>query len=236
MSRAIASCAAADGFALPYVPSKRDPHRARVEPERVRSDHVAVDASVAALVDRPEAIDEEVVADVVPAVRLARGRAGSRARSRRPVPACSRCDPPCGGRSRTSPSGAYDRRATTDRLVRPPLRARDDRRDDRRGGDPQRHARRRAPDEMGPDGRDVTAGSAPRSGRRRRPTMGCRAASLLDVGARATRRPGRRRPPAPPDATRSNGRRRDRVRNSTVPVPRHETPASVNRGTARSAT
>ena len=102
MSRAIASCAAADGFVLPYVPSKRDPHRAGVEPERVSPDHVAVDASVPALVDRAEAIDEEVVADVVPAVRLARGRAGSRARWRRPERACSRSGPPCGGRSRTS--------------------------------------------------------------------------------------------------------------------------------------
>ena len=47
-----------------------DADRAGVEATGVRADHVAVDAAVAALVDGAVAVDEEVVADVVPAVRL----------------------------------------------------------------------------------------------------------------------------------------------------------------------
>ena len=47
-----------------------DADAARVEAERLGPDHVARDAAVAALPDLPEAIDEVVVANVVPAVRL----------------------------------------------------------------------------------------------------------------------------------------------------------------------
>ena len=47
-----------------------DADRAGVEAARIRADHVLVDAAVAALVDGAVAVDEEVVADVVPAVRL----------------------------------------------------------------------------------------------------------------------------------------------------------------------
>ena len=46
------------------------PDRTGVEPLRVRADDVALDPAVAAFVDRAEAVDEEVVADVVPAVPL----------------------------------------------------------------------------------------------------------------------------------------------------------------------
>src|SRR6187399_2093668 len=54
----------------PVRPEDRDPDRSGVEAEGVRSDDVAVNASVPPLVDGPEAIDEKVVADVVPAVPL----------------------------------------------------------------------------------------------------------------------------------------------------------------------
>ena len=51
------------------VADQRDSDAPGVEPERVRADHVARDAAVPPLVDAAEAVDEEVVADVVPAVR-----------------------------------------------------------------------------------------------------------------------------------------------------------------------
>ena len=48
----------------------RDADRAAVEAERMRADDVPVDPAVAALVHGAEAVDEEVVADVVPTVAL----------------------------------------------------------------------------------------------------------------------------------------------------------------------
>ena len=48
----------------------RDADGAGVEPPRVRPDDVALDPAVAPFVDGAVAVDEEVVADVVPAVRL----------------------------------------------------------------------------------------------------------------------------------------------------------------------
>jgi hypothetical protein len=47
-----------------------DPDRARVEPLRVGADDIAVDPAVPALEDLAVPVDEEVVADVVPAVPL----------------------------------------------------------------------------------------------------------------------------------------------------------------------
>ena len=47
----------------------RDAHTAGVEATGVRADHVLRDAAAAALEDSAELVDEEVVADVVPAVR-----------------------------------------------------------------------------------------------------------------------------------------------------------------------
>ena len=47
-----------------------DADAAGVEAERLGADHVARDPAVAALPDLAEAVDEVVVADVVPAVRL----------------------------------------------------------------------------------------------------------------------------------------------------------------------
>ena len=46
-----------------------DPHGSGVEPARLRPDHRLVDPAGAPLEDPPEGIDEEVVADVLPAVR-----------------------------------------------------------------------------------------------------------------------------------------------------------------------
>ena len=67
----------ASELAAPHAGSRRreasdhrDPDGAGVEPPRVRADDVLVGAAVAAFVHSAEAIDEEVVADVVPAVRL----------------------------------------------------------------------------------------------------------------------------------------------------------------------
>ena len=73
------------------VPDQRDAGRALVEALGVRSDDVAVDPSEAALEDLAVLVDEEVVADVVPAVREHvvaldaaddRGRPGARVRVR----------------------------------------------------------------------------------------------------------------------------------------------------------
>ena len=47
-----------------------DTGRARIEAARVRADDVSVDSSEAALVDGPVPVDEVVVTDVVPTVRL----------------------------------------------------------------------------------------------------------------------------------------------------------------------
>ena len=65
-----ADCSAAEGVARVVVAEQRHADRARVEPQRVRTDHVARHAARPALVDGAEAVDEEVVTDVVPAVSL----------------------------------------------------------------------------------------------------------------------------------------------------------------------
>jgi hypothetical protein len=51
-------------------PEHGNADRARVEPFRVRADHVLVDAAVATFEHLPVLVDEKVVADVVPAVAL----------------------------------------------------------------------------------------------------------------------------------------------------------------------
>ena len=53
------------------VADVRDPRRLRVEALRVSPDHGLVEAAGAALVERAVLVDESVVADVVPAVRVA---------------------------------------------------------------------------------------------------------------------------------------------------------------------
>ena len=121
------------------VPHQRDPRRAGVEALRVRADHVPVDAAAASLVDRAEAVDEVVVADVVPAVSLhvvhldpSHDRRGLRARvvvrSRRVV-------------NDEQSHGRRERRlCTDDLLVGAPARARDDRRRAGLAQPPQRRA------------------------------------------------------------------------------------------------
>ena len=52
------------------VPEQRDARGASVEAERMSPDDVAIDPAAATLEDLAEAVDEEVVADVVPAVSL----------------------------------------------------------------------------------------------------------------------------------------------------------------------
>ena len=53
------------------VADVRDPRRDRVEALRLRSDHGLVETAGPALVERAVLVDERVVADVVPAVRVA---------------------------------------------------------------------------------------------------------------------------------------------------------------------
>ena len=127
------------------VAHHRDAERAGVEPAGVRPDDVAVDAAGATLVDRAEAVDERVVADVVPAVALDVVEL-DRAHDRR------RLEP----RVRVRPGGVMDvrhpervrvaRLALHDRLVRLPRRARDESRDAGRGDDAEGHLRDGAPD------------------------------------------------------------------------------------------
>ena len=59
------------------LPSTATPTEPVLKPSAWAPTTLRVDAAVAPLEDLAEAVDEEVVADVVPAVRLARGRAGS---------------------------------------------------------------------------------------------------------------------------------------------------------------
>ena len=155
MSRAMASCAAADGDDVLVRPEERDTDGAGVEPLRVRAHDVAVDAAEPPLVDRPEAIDEKVVADVVPAVPLHveeldplhdRGRF----RSRVAVAARSVVD------DREANTRRVARRAATNLLVRTPRRTRDDRRRHGRGRRSQRDERLRAPHQVRPDPRHVS--------------------------------------------------------------------------------
>ena len=84
-----------------------DADRARVEPLRVGADHVPVDSARPALEDVAEPVDEEVVADVVPAVSahvVELDRAHDRGRV---LGACSRSSRRCDGRPRTRRSSAY---------------------------------------------------------------------------------------------------------------------------------
>ncbi len=155
MSRAMASCAAADGGTSSYVPRSATPTEPGVEPLRMRAHDVAVDAAEPALVDRPEAVDEKVVADVVPAVPLHveeldplhdRGRF----RSRVAVATRGVVD------DREADTCRVARRATTNPLVRTPRRARHDRRRHGRGRRSQRDERLRAPHQVRLDPRHVS--------------------------------------------------------------------------------
>ena len=130
------------------VADQRDADAPRVEPERVRADHVPGDAAVPAFVDLAVPVDEEVVADVVPAVRLHvvdvdaahdRGRLGRRVAVR------------CRGvmDDRKPDRRRIERMVPPQQLVAAPGRTRHDR---RRAGDrqpPQGLVLDRAPDVIG---------------------------------------------------------------------------------------
>ena len=182
---------------------KSDADRAGVEAHRVRADDVAVDASETTLVDRPEPVDEKVVADVVPAVS----------------PDVEELDPlhDRGGLAprvavlpgRVMHDGEADvggvaRRAAPDLLVGSPRRAWDDRRRDGCRRRSQRDARLRAPDEMRPEPRHVSRSRGPGCDPTRRPTTGSRDASP-SCAAPWSARPARPRLRAQRHATHSSG-------------------------------
>ena len=134
----------------------RDADRAGVEPLGVRSDDVLLDPAVAALVDGAEAVDEEVVADVVPAVPLhvvELDRLHDRGRLGRGVPVRARGvvddREPQVGRERGS--------RAPDLLVRLPAGARHDRRRTCLLQRPRGDAGRGARDEPGPQAADLPA-------------------------------------------------------------------------------
>ena len=117
----------------------------RLKPERVRADHRSRHAAEPALVDAAEAVDEEVVADVVPAPRLhvedvdatddgrrLFGRVGVRRRGVVDV-----YEPDC---------GCVPGMVASEELVRAPGRSRDDRRRPRHGESAERAVLDRAPD------------------------------------------------------------------------------------------
>ena len=145
----------------PVRPEERNPDRAGVEAEGVSADDVPVDASVAPLVDRAEAVDEKVVADVVPAVPLDVEQLDAphdrrRLRPRVVVLARRVMD------DRESDRRRIARRSTSDRLVRVPACPRYERRLPGQG-----HRRRSAvgntnlgaPDEARPNARDAADAS-----------------------------------------------------------------------------
>ena len=199
---------------VPNVPDHRDADRARVEAADVRADDVPVDAAVAALVDRAVAVDEEVVADVVPAVRLDvvdLDPAHDRRRLRRRVAVGA-------GRvvdAREPDARRVGRLAAADRLVGAPGAARHDRRRPRRGDGAQRDLHLGAANERRPEIGDAAARCASGSRSTARPTSGHRRASR---GSRPPR--GRRRPAGRPPPRRIEPR---------APAPRSRADAEVNR-------
>ena len=207
---------------------------AGVESLRVRADDVLVDAAVTALVDGAEAIDEEVVADVVPAValhvvELDRPHERRCLRGRVPVRAGRVVDEREPQRARVGGSCA------TNLLVRVPALPWHDR---GRTGALQPSARgRRCPGSRrtrpAAGGRCRAGGT--RSGPRGRPTRGCRAASRRLVPARPCRRRAGPLTPAPRPATGSNARDAERVRNCTEPGPRQCRPTRLKREGAEAA-
>ena len=181
------------------VPEHGDAERARVEPLRMRTDDVLVDPAVAALVDRPEAVDERVVADVVPAVRL--DVVGH--------------DPPHDGRRLLSRVGVRPGSVVDDGepelrgdlrvplpqlLVRLPGGPRHDRRSTGSCGRPERQARDPAPDRERADAGHLSAPAHLEPGRSARPRPGRRSASRSGPTLRSRGHPG-----AASASTRSHG-------------------------------
>ena len=196
------------------VAQQRDPRRPPVPAQRVRADDRPLDAARAPLVHLPGAVDEQVVADVVPAPLdlMERVDGGDAARHRRVVEHRA-LDPSVGGRAGgAGPPASHAERGTisTASLIRrlPPRGPRRDV-DCGRGGPESRHpgdqdedvdrclaAVRAAAD--GPD--EVIVVDAPRA----------------DGPARAQHR----RAPRPPRRARVPRRRRARARRRVHPDPR----------------
>lgn len=130
------------------VADQRYTDRAGVEALRVRTDHVLVHAAAATLVDRPEAVDQKVVADVVPAVSLHvvdLDAANDRCR----LGLCVRVRS-CGVVHDSEPvRGCKPRLRAHDLLVGAPARTRDDRRCPRRADAPDRLGRDTRPELIG---------------------------------------------------------------------------------------
>ncbi len=120
------------------VAHHRDPERARVEPACMRAHDVPVDSAGATFVDRPETVDERVVADVVPAValdvvELDRPNDSGRLEPRVRVRPCRVMD------VRHAQRVCVGRLTPDDRLVGEPAAARDELRRAGRRRRPQRH-------------------------------------------------------------------------------------------------
>ena len=150
------------------VPEHRHADGAVVEAERVCTDDRLVDAAVPALEHLPVLVDEEVVADVVPAVALhvvQLDAAHDRRRLRRGVVVRA---------GRVMHDGEVDRRGdlrirATDRLVGAPRETRDDRRCVRDRESARRRALRRAPDVVRAQPRDASVRAEPNRVRRAGP-------------------------------------------------------------------
>ena len=143
------------GSGAPVRPEQCDADGAGVEPLRVSPDDVAVDTAEPALVHGAEAVDEKVVADVVPAVPLHVEELDAlhdrRCLGPRVVVAARRVvddgEPNAGG---------VARRPAPDRLVRIPRKSWDDRRRHRGRRHPVRHAELGAPDQVGAHTSDLS--------------------------------------------------------------------------------
>ena len=135
-------------------PDQRDADRALVEPLRVRADDVAVDAAAPAFEDLAVLVDEEVVADVVPAVRehvVALDPAHDRRRLRAAVRVRAGRVVDDREAHRVGVGGLL---APTDLLVRAPARPGDDQRRARLRDRPQPDLVDRAPDVVRADTAD----------------------------------------------------------------------------------
>ncbi len=186
----------------PVRSEQRDTDRPGVEALRMRSDHVAVDSAEPAFVHRAEAVDEEVVADVVPAVPLDVVELDALHDRRGLGPGVV---VPAGGvmNDREAHLRRELRRRAPDRLVGSPGNARHDRRGHRRSRSPERNAELRAPYELRANSRDppsrahldpVGRPDPPRASEP--PTASCPALAGTEIRAVLVLR--RRRPPLAP--------------------------------------
>ena len=172
-------------------PDQRDADRALVEPLRVRPDDVPVDTAPPAFEDLAVLVDEEVVADVVPAVRehvVALDPAHDRGRLRAAVRVRAGRVVDDREAQRVGVGGLL---APTNLLVRAPARPGDDQRRARLRDRPQPDLADRAPDVVRADAADRGRTCAPGSGWRARSSRDCRAATRSRA-ARACARPARR--------------------------------------------